>query len=84
MLSLAAVKSYYAASSSAPSNAIHFFDKSNLQSVGQVAGHDDTITTMRAVSNFAGTPHGTLVSCGKDGCVKIWDERAGSAAVQSE
>ena len=84
VLSLAAVQSYYAASSSAPSNTIHFFDKSNLRPVAQVVGHGEAITTMRAVPNFAGTSRETLVSCGKDGLVKIWDERSGSAAVQSE
>ena len=84
MLSLASLPSYYAAATSAPSNAIHIFDKANLQPVSQLAGHDEAISVMRSVPNFAGSLRETLVSCGKDGMVKVWDERTGSPAVTSK
>lgn len=84
VLALASVQSHYAASASAPSNAIHIFDKSNLRPVSQLAGHGEAISAMRAVPAFAGASRETLISCGKDGLVKVWDERSGSAAVQSK
>lgn len=84
VLSLASVQSFYAASSSAPLNVIHIFDKANLRPVSQLVGHGEAISTMRSVPSFAGTSRETLVSCGKDGLVKVWDERSGAPAVQSE
>jgi WD repeat-containing protein 89 len=84
VLSLAPLHSYYAASASAPSNAIHIFDKANLRPVSHLAGHGEAISAMRSVPNFAGTSRETLISCGKDGLVKVWDERSGSPAAQSE
>ncbi|GJE84958.1 WD40 repeat-like protein [Phanerochaete sordida] len=84
VLSLAALQSSYAASSSAPSNTIYFYDKANLRPVAHVVGHGEAITTMRAVPHFAGTARETLVSSGKDGLVKVWDERTGAAAVQMQ
>lgn len=84
VLSLASVNSFYAASSSAPLNAIHIFDKAQLRPVSQFAAHGDAVSSLRAVPAFAGTTRETLVSCGKDGLVKVWDERAGAPAVQSE
>lgn len=83
VLSLASAQAYYAASSSAPSNTIYLYDKSNLRPISQMAAHDEAITTMRAVPNFAGVSRETLVSSGKDGLVKVWDERTGSVAVQN-
>lgn len=82
MLALASVQSHYAASSSTPSNAIHLFDKSDLRPAGQFVGHNEAVASMRSVPKFAGTSRETLVSCGKDGLVKVWDERSGSEAVQ--
>ena len=82
VLTLASAHSHYAASSSAPLNAIHLYDKSDLRPVGQLAGHGEAISTMRSVPNFSGTSRETLISCGKDGMIKVWDERAGTAAVQ--
>lgn len=84
VLSLASLPSLYAASSSAPTNAIHLFDKSNLRAVTTLPGHDDAVTSMRVVSNFSGLAREVLVSSGKDALIKVWDERTGSAAVQSE
>ncbi|KAI0770747.1 WD40 repeat-like protein [Irpex lacteus] len=82
VLSLASLPSLYAASSSAPTNAIHLFDKSNLRAVTTLPGHDDAVTSMRVVSNFSGLAREVLVSSGKDAFIKVWDERTGFAAVQ--
>lgn len=82
VLSIASLPSLYAASSSAPTNAIHLFDKASLRSVQQLPAHDVAISALRSVDDFAGSAHEVLVSCGKDGAVKIWDERMGSMALQ--
>ncbi|OBZ76122.1 hypothetical protein A0H81_03684 [Grifola frondosa] len=77
VLYLASLPSYYAAASSAPTNAIHLFDKSRLQVTQTLPGHESSITALRSVPNFANAASQVLVSCGKDGAVKAWDERAG-------
>ncbi|KAL4241427.1 WD repeat-containing protein 89 [Abortiporus biennis] len=82
VLSLASLPSHYAAASSSPLNSIHLFDKSNFQKVAEFHAHDSTITHMRSVQNMAGRGRETLISCGKDGVVKAWDERSGTAALQ--
>lgn len=84
VLSLASLSSYYAASSSAPTNGIHLFDKSNLRPVAQLAGHDDAVTGLRRVPTVAGLSAEVLVSSGKDGVIRVWDERSGVAGLQSE
>ncbi|KAI0092445.1 WD40 repeat-like protein [Irpex rosettiformis] len=82
VLSLASLPSLYAASSSAPTNGVHLFDKTNLRAVATLPGHDDTVTCMRVVSNIAGSSRETLITSGKDAFIKVWDERAGSPAFQ--
>ena len=49
---------------------------SRLDRVCTVAGHEDSITSLRSVSNFAGSMSPVLLSSGKDGIVKAWDSRA--------
>ncbi|KAI0332472.1 WD40 repeat-like protein [Cubamyces sp. BRFM 1775] len=82
ILSIASLPSYYAASASSPSNAIHLFDKARLQNVQTLAGHESSITTLRTVPNVANAATHALLSAGKDGAVKVWDERSGSAALR--
>lgn len=84
VLALAQLSSHYAASSSAPTNKIYLYDKSDLAPSGQLAGHEGAITAMRSVPRFASTAAPTLVSSGKDGLVKVWDERSGSVGLQSQ
>ena len=84
VLSLASLSSQYAASSSAPVNVIQLYDKTNFSPNGQLAGHGEAITGMRAVPKFAGNTRETLISCGKDALVKVWDERTGSVGLQSQ
>ncbi|KAI0698608.1 WD40 repeat-like protein [Cytidiella melzeri] len=82
VLSLASLPSLYAASSSAPTNAVHLFDMTNLRAVSTLPGHQDAVTSLRSVSNISGTSREVLVSSGKDGLIKVWDERSRSAALQ--
>ena len=84
VLQLASLGSHYAASSSAPLNKIYIYDKASLQPFGQLDGHGEATTAMRAVAKFHGTPQETLVSCGKDGLVKVWDERTSAVGLQSQ
>ncbi|KAH9947312.1 WD40-repeat-containing domain protein [Amylocystis lapponica] len=81
VLSIASSPAHYAAATSSPNNAIHLFDKSRLQSVFTLSGHENAITNLRSVSNLAGMLQ-VLVSCGRDGLVKVWDERTQSAGLQ--
>lgn len=83
VLSLAALPSRYAASASAPSNEIYLFDSHSLRPAQSLYGHEGGTTSLRAVDAIAGTNQRSLVSSGKDGTVKVWDDRAGSVAVQS-
>ncbi|TCD66828.1 hypothetical protein EIP91_000906 [Steccherinum ochraceum] len=78
VLSLASTSSGYAASSSAPSNSIHLFDKADFRKIRDWVGHKDTISSLRSVANIAGNVRESLATCSKDGTVKIWDERSGS------
>ncbi|KAI0771969.1 WD40 repeat-like protein [Trametes elegans] len=84
VLSIASTPSFYAASASSPSNAIHLFDKARLQHAQTLAGHESSITTLRTVPNVANAVTHALLSSGKDGAVKVWDERSGSVALRSE
>lgn len=82
VLSLASISSFYAAASSAPTNAIYIFDKSELRRVVQtLPGHDVAITALRSVNV---NNEEMLLSSGKDGVVRTWDVRASKVAVESE
>ncbi|EGO01512.1 hypothetical protein SERLA73DRAFT_176815 [Serpula lacrymans var. lacrymans S7.3] len=82
VLSLTSVGNQYAASASAPSNTIHLFDKSSLQEIHTLPGHSTATTYLRTAKALAGSYHETLLSSGKDGCVKAWDHRSGSASIK--
>ncbi|CCM03383.1 uncharacterized protein FIBRA_05513 [Fibroporia radiculosa] len=80
VLSIVPLPSHYAVSASSPDNAIHLFDKSRLDDVQTLAGHDSSITALKHAPSLAGSSSPVLVSCGKDGVVKAWDARSPSAA----
>ncbi|THH12370.1 hypothetical protein EW145_g11 [Phellinidium pouzarii] len=80
--SIVALQSHYAAATSAPSNAIHLFDKSDCKTIVRaLSGHDGGIDYMCSADSFQGARQ-VLLSCGKDGSVKAWDERTGTVGVQ--
>lgn len=83
VLALTSLGNYYVSSASAPSNAIHLFDKSSLKCVQTLNGHQNATTTLRTIRSIGGSDRHTLLSAGKDGCVIAWDERSGAPATQS-
>lgn len=82
ILSIACLPAHYAASASPPSNTIDIFDKSTLQRIQTLEGHGGAITSLHDVQNVAGIPSISLMSSGKDGSVKIWDERSNSHSIK--
>ncbi|KAL4082095.1 WD40-repeat-containing domain protein [Scleroderma yunnanense] len=82
VLSLTSLQNFYAASASSPSNKITLFDKVGLRSVQILPGHEDATTYLRTIHAFGGSTKSTLLSSGKDGCVRAWDERSGVVSIQ--
>ncbi|KAG1780452.1 WD40-repeat-containing domain protein [Suillus placidus] len=82
VLALTSLGNYYVSSASAPSNAIHLFDKSSLKCVQTLKGHQNATTVLRTVRGIGGSDRHTLLSAGKDGCVITWDERSGAPTTQ--
>jgi WD40 repeat protein len=84
ILAIAQLPGFYAASVSAPSNVIDIFDKTTLQGVQTLSGHAESTTSLRTASTVAGAVQKCLVSSGKDGSVKVWDQRSNAAIIQSK
>lgn len=84
VLSLASLPSCYAASTSAPSNTIHLYDTSDLRVIATLGGHEEGVTSLRAVDTVGGKNVRRLISSGRDGTVKVWDERTGSVGIQMQ
>jgi len=83
ILHIAPLPSYYAASASFPSNVIDIFDKSSLRGVQTLPGHEEGTTSLHTVENLGGGAVRTcLVSSGKDGSVKVWDDRLNSHSIK--
>jgi WD40 repeat protein len=83
VLALTSLGDYYVSSASSPSNAIHLFDKSSLQRVQTLQGHDNATTALRTVRGVGGSDRHILLSAGKDGSVISWDERSGAPSIKS-
>ncbi|KIK94418.1 hypothetical protein PAXRUDRAFT_828030 [Paxillus rubicundulus Ve08.2h10] len=84
VLSLTTLANNYAASGSSPSNQIYLFDKTSLQTVGVLQGHENATTYLRTIHALGASDRETLLSSGKDGCVKAWDERSGTTSIKME
>lgn len=82
--SLVSLPNHYAASASAPTNSIYLFDKLNLLNVQILSGHEASITSLRTINTLAGLSRPLLASSGRDGLIKIWDERSGNVSMKSE
>jgi WD repeat-containing protein 89 len=83
VLAIAALGSHYAASASMPSNRIYLFDRTSLLTSQSFEGHQGGTTSLRAIDAVAGINRRVVLSSGKDGAVRVWDDRTGSAAIQS-
>ncbi|KAG1739877.1 WD40-repeat-containing domain protein [Suillus paluster] len=81
VLALTSLGNNYVSSASSPSNAIHLFDKSSLQCVQTLKGHESATTALRTVRGIGGSDRHMLLSAGKDGCVIAWDERSGDSSI---
>lgn len=84
VVGLASLPAHYAASASSPSNTIDIFDKTTLQGVNTLAGHESATTCIKAVDSIAGNNNRSLISSGRDGSIKVWDERTGSHSIKSK
>ncbi|KAK7471070.1 hypothetical protein VKT23_002486 [Stygiomarasmius scandens] len=83
VIALAALPSRYAACLSAPGNTIDVYDSFTLQKLYSLPGHDPANSTaLKSVAQVAGSSRPTLVSSGKDGSIKVWDERTGSHSIK--
>ena len=83
VLAIAAFGPHYAASASTPSNKIYLFDRTTLQMSRSFEGHQGGTTSLRGIDSVAGINKGVIISSGKDGVVRVWDDRTGSAAIES-
>lgn len=79
VLHTACLHQSFAASFSGPQNNIMLFDKATLAATRTMSGHTDAVTSLKSVEVLAGTNRRGLISCGRDGRIRIWDERNGSA-----
>lgn len=83
-LALASLPNHYGAALSNPSNTIEIFDKSTLERMATLVGHENgAVTALKVAENMNGFGSKHFVSSGKDGSVKIWDDRTGSHAIKS-
>ncbi|KAM6495394.1 WD40-repeat-containing domain protein [Amanita muscaria] len=83
ILSIASLPGQYAASSSSPSNKIDIFDKSTLQLVHTLPGHQEATAALKSITSIGGNNGKIyLISSGKDGTVVVWDERTNSPGLK--
>lgn len=82
VLSIASLSSHYATAVSAPYNVIDLFDKTTLQGLRTLSGHEIATTSLHTVNSLAGMMSKCLISSGKDGSAKIWDDRSTSHSIK--
>lgn len=83
ILSITGLPNFYAASVSSPSNVIDIFDKTTLKGVQTLPGHEGATTSLHTAENLGGVVQKCLISSGKDGSVKAWDDRSNSHSIKS-
>ena len=83
VLAIATVGSHYAVSASAPSHKISLFDRTSLRTSRSFEGHVGGTTSLRAVDSLAGVNQRVIISSGKDGVVRVWDDRTSATAIES-
>lgn len=83
ILSIAGLPDFYAASVSSPANVIDIFDKTTLQGVQTLPGHEGATTSLHTAKNLGGVVQKCLISSGRDGSVKAWDDRSNSHSIKS-
>ena len=85
VLSIAALPDCYAAAASSPADTIHLYAKADLRHLTALEGHPGGTTSMQSVNFHAASNASspTLTSCGKDGCIRIWDLRSNSPSLES-
>ncbi|KAJ8094499.1 hypothetical protein AAF712_013834 [Marasmius tenuissimus] len=79
---LASLPGSYAASTSSTSDsdAIQLFDKTTLKSLRKLEAHHGGCTSLKTVKTIGDQiERPVLVSGGKDGVIKVWDERSNSS-----
>lgn len=80
---ITSLTSHYAASASSPSNVIDIFDKSSLQGIQTLPGHENGTTSLHATQDLSGVIREGLVSSGNDGSVTVWDVRSNTNSIKS-
>ena len=83
ILSITGLPNFYAVSVSSPSNVIDIFDKTILKGVQTLPGHEGATTSLQTAENLGGVVQKCLISSGKDGSVKAWDDRSNSHSIKS-
>ncbi len=84
VLAIASLPAHYATARSTPSNTVEIYDKTSLQHIQTLCGHDTATTSLKTVESIAGFNRQSLVSSGHDGSVKVWDDRSNSHSIKSE
>jgi WD40 repeat protein len=83
ILSIASLPNFYAVSVSSPANVIDIFDRTTLQGVQTLPGHESATTSLHTAKNLGGVVQKCLISSGRDGSVKAWDDRSNSHSIKS-
>ncbi|KAL1665656.1 WD40-repeat-containing domain protein [Schizophyllum commune] len=82
IMSITALPSRYAIAPSAPSTSIDVLDSASLRFVQSFPGHEGGVSALRTIRSVAGLTRPALVSSGRDGSVKVWDERSNAHSIK--